>query len=76
MIFAAGATVALLVYSVAEPLEQQTGHFFANAGYRSQDEKVRRYGLRRLYYATLMALTLARALLSPSLAVVSGYVCD
>jgi choline-glycine betaine transporter len=39
MIFAAGATVGLLVYSVAEPLEQQTGHFYANAGYRSQDEK-------------------------------------
>lgn len=39
MIFSAGSTVGLLVYSVAEPLEQQTGHFYANAGYRSQDEK-------------------------------------
>jgi choline-glycine betaine transporter len=38
MVFAAGVSVGLLIFFVSEPLSQQTDHFFAQAGYRSQDE--------------------------------------
>jgi choline-glycine betaine transporter len=38
MIFAAGATNSILSYAVKEPLWHQSGHFFAQAGYHSQDE--------------------------------------
>jgi choline/glycine/proline betaine transport protein len=38
MIFAAGVSVGMLLFHVSEPLSHQTGHYFANAGYRSQDE--------------------------------------
>lgn len=38
MIFAAGVAVALFVYGVAEPLWHQNSHYFAQQGYRTQDE--------------------------------------
>lgn len=38
MIFAAGVAVGLFVYGVAEPLTHRGTHYYANAGYRSQDE--------------------------------------
>jgi choline-glycine betaine transporter len=38
MIFTSGVSNGLLVYSVAEPLSHQKYHFFAQTGYRSQDE--------------------------------------
>jgi choline-glycine betaine transporter len=38
MIFAAGVAVGLFVFGVAEPLWHQESHYYANAGYRSQDE--------------------------------------
>ena len=38
MIFAAGVAVGLFVYGVAEPLSHRSSHYYANAGYRSQDE--------------------------------------
>jgi choline-glycine betaine transporter len=38
MIFVGGATSTLFVYSMSEPLFHQQGNFFAQAGYRSQDE--------------------------------------
>jgi choline/glycine/proline betaine transport protein len=38
MSFTAGATNGLLVYGVVEPLSHQKHHFFAQTGYRSQDE--------------------------------------
>jgi choline-glycine betaine transporter len=38
MIFAAGVAVGLFVFGVAEPLWHQEDHYYANAGYRSQDE--------------------------------------
>jgi choline-glycine betaine transporter len=38
IIITAGISNGVLVYSVAEPLSHQHYHFFANAGYRSQDE--------------------------------------
>lgn len=39
MIFAAGVAVGIFYYGVAEPLYHQNGHWYANAGYHSQDEK-------------------------------------
>jgi choline/glycine/proline betaine transport protein len=38
MSFAAGAASSTMFYSVQEPLFHQSSHFFAQAGYRSQDE--------------------------------------
>mmetsp|Transcript_21987 Transcript_21987/g.41665 ORF Transcript_21987/g.41665 Transcript_21987/m.41665 type:complete len:827 (+) Transcript_21987:185-2665(+) len=38
MIFAAGVAVGLFVYGVAEPLSHRASHYYANSGYRSQDE--------------------------------------
>jgi choline/glycine/proline betaine transport protein len=38
MIFSSGTGPALLFYSASEPLFHQHGHFFAQTGYRSQDE--------------------------------------
>jgi hypothetical protein len=38
MLFSAGIGVGLFFYGVSEPLYQQQSHWFANAGYRSQDE--------------------------------------
>jgi choline-glycine betaine transporter len=38
MIFAAGVAVGLFVYGVSEPLWHQHSHWFAEAGYHSQDE--------------------------------------
>jgi choline-glycine betaine transporter len=38
MIFSAGTGPALLVYSASEPLFHQRSNFFAQPGYRSQDE--------------------------------------
>ncbi|CAB9506058.1 Glycine betaine/proline/choline [Seminavis robusta] len=38
MIFAAGVAVGIFYYGVAEPLWHQDSHWYANAGYRSQDE--------------------------------------
>jgi choline-glycine betaine transporter len=38
MIFIAGAGNGLLVYSVLETLSHRSGNFYAQAGYRSQDE--------------------------------------
>jgi choline-glycine betaine transporter len=39
MIFSSGVGNVLLVGSVAQPLFFQNDHYYANAGYRSQDEK-------------------------------------
>jgi choline-glycine betaine transporter len=41
LVFAASVGSALLASGVSDPLYQREGNFFANAGYRSQDEKVR-----------------------------------
>lgn len=38
MIFAAGVAVGLFVFGVAEPLYHRNNHYYANAGYRAQDE--------------------------------------
>jgi choline-glycine betaine transporter len=38
MLFAAGVAVGIFYYGVSEPLWHQTSHWYANAGYRSQDE--------------------------------------
>jgi choline-glycine betaine transporter len=38
MLFSAGVAVGLFFYGVSEPLWHQSGHWFAEAGYRSQDE--------------------------------------
>jgi choline/glycine/proline betaine transport protein len=38
MIFAGGVGPFLFVYSVIEPMLHRQGHFYAQAGYRSQDE--------------------------------------
>lgn len=38
MIFAAGVAVGLFVYGVAEPLYYLDSNFFANTGYRTEDE--------------------------------------
>ncbi len=38
MLFSAGIGVGLFFYGVSEPLWHQSSHWFANAGYRSQDE--------------------------------------
>jgi choline-glycine betaine transporter len=38
MIFTGGIGAGFFVYSVSQALSSQTGHFFAQAGYRSQDE--------------------------------------
>ena len=38
MLFSAGIGVGLFFYGVSEPLSHRTGNWFANAGYRSQDE--------------------------------------
>ena len=38
MLFSAGIGVGLFFYGVSEPLWHQTDNWFANAGYRSQDE--------------------------------------
>ncbi|CAB9508081.1 Glycine betaine/proline/choline/ectoine transporter VP1456 [Seminavis robusta] len=38
MIFCCGVGVGLFYYGVSEPLWHQSSHWFANAGYRSQDE--------------------------------------
>jgi choline-glycine betaine transporter len=38
MIFAAGVAVGLFVFGVAEPLFYLDSHFYANPGYRSEDE--------------------------------------
>jgi len=38
MIFAAGVAVGLFVYGVSEPLWHQDSHWFAAAGYHTQDE--------------------------------------
>lgn len=35
---AAGVAVGIFYYGVAEPLWHQNGHWFANAGYHTQDE--------------------------------------
>jgi choline-glycine betaine transporter len=39
MIFAAGVAVGIFYYGVAEPLWHQNSHWYANAGYHTQDEK-------------------------------------
>ena len=38
MLFAAGVAVGLFFYGVSEPLWHRASHWYANAGYRSQDE--------------------------------------
>lgn len=38
MLFSAGVAVGLFFYGVSEPLWHQNSHWFANPGYRSQDE--------------------------------------
>jgi hypothetical protein len=38
MLFSAGIGVGLFFYGVSEPLWHQSSHWFANSGYRSQDE--------------------------------------
>lgn len=38
MLFSAGVAVGLFFYGVSEPLWHQSSHWYANPGYRSQDE--------------------------------------
>ena len=38
MLFAAGVAVGIFYYGVSEPLWHQSSHWYANGGYRSQDE--------------------------------------
>lgn len=38
MLFAAGVAVGLFFYGVSEPLWHQSSHWYANAGYHTQDE--------------------------------------
>jgi choline/glycine/proline betaine transport protein len=69
MSFAAGAGSATLFYSVQEPLFHQMGHFYVQAGYRSQDEvdmyainmAVNNWGIPCWVHYTLVAVCMSLA---------------
>jgi choline-glycine betaine transporter len=69
MIVAGGMGPALLLNSVSEPLSHRQGNFYANAGYRSQDEvdmfainlTVSNWGMMSWTHMTIIALCTALA---------------